>query len=489
MMKIFLYLSLLLASFSSCIRETDVSKVSCADTYVQLVIGNTSSRVGTDASPDPIKRLRVYVFNTSNECVGYLFRDNLNVDDVISLPMPLDKNKISSESNVYFYVLANDLDEWELNENTGKQDLDAMDFNSWQNNSVPSVAPMVNNDNGQGKGGYKTSVTLTGEDWQTVNVNIQPIVGRLRLLFNKEGDGDASINNAVVYHRPDNYFLYSPDDDSGITFENNTETLVDEFVDTDKGIGSTTDYECIGQTYLLPNIYGSTDPDNPVYTNDSDGSKAYKLKIEYTVRGEKKTKDVYLPQVSRNHSLDVKGTLKSGELNLTVNVSDWIDVPEFGINYNDNFDADLTKLSDNPIVGDAENGTDAYAVVYGDEADARHDLTLKLKLTNPIGAIWTANVSNGGAFEVLKSDGSMASGIIDGNEDGIEISLRAKSKYEPGIVKETNLYVTLVENIGITLGKQVINNSLDSGALKHPGTTTDIRVRLISLDEWNKLNP
>ena len=59
MKKMIFYLGLLVASFSSCIKDTDMSSTSCAETQVQLVIGNNTSRAGGDASPDPIDRLHV----------------------------------------------------------------------------------------------------------------------------------------------------------------------------------------------------------------------------------------------------------------------------------------------------------------------------------------------------------------------------------------------------------------------------------------------
>lgn len=480
MKKMIFYLGLLVASFSSCIKDTDMSSTSCAETQVQLVIGNTTSRAGGDASPDPIDRLHVYVFK-ANECVGYLFRENLNTSDVISLPMPLDRKKVNVGEDVYFYVLANDLPEWNLDENTSRQELDGMSFDRWEDTTVPDIAPMVNNDNADGKGGYQTAVRLTGENWQNVNVKVQPIVGRLRLFFKKEGNGDIIINKAVVYHRPDNYLLFTPRSVSAVTFIKNDESVVDNFV-SNKDLKSTDDYELIGQTYLAPNAYGSSNPDNyvPAYGTSGDIDKAYRLYIEYTVGGNLKQKDVYLPQVLRNRSIDVQGILKSGSLSLAVVVGDWEDGPSFDMSYGDEFDGNLVLESKNPIVGDKSQNTDAYAVVYGDAADTRRDLTFQLKITKPIGAIWTANVTNGADFEVVKSDGTPASGSVDGNP--VSISLRSKSGYVPGEVNETELYVTLINNNNENKGEQLVNPDLI-----HPGTTTRIRVRQISLDEWNQL--
>ncbi|WP_418660732.1 hypothetical protein [Bacteroides ilei] len=478
------------ALFSSCIKEGGLEAES-KDTYVQLVISNAASRAGENTAPaDPINRLRVYAFNAQGEKIGYLFRDGLNTSEGISLPMPLDKQQSGSE--VYFYVLANDIDGWGLSETTPRANLNSMSFTRWEDNTVPALAPMVNNDNSAGKGGYQTKVDLTptsGSKWVTVNVNIQHIIGRVRLMLKKEGNGDIVITRAAVIHRPDNYLLFTPSTVTAVTFNKNSDEVVDEFI-TNKWVTSTTEYEMIGQTYLAPNAYGSTDPTGdtyrPAYPDNASGdvgkSNAYILSIDYTVGGTLKHKDVYLPQVLRNRSIDVQGTLKSGSLNLAIQVTDWKDGGESDLPYEKEFSGSLTKPG-NPVVGDAASETDAYAVVYGEAADTRHDLIFELNIEKPIGATWTANVSNGGAFEVVKLDGSTASGVIDGNP--VTIILRPTSAYEADKIKETELYITSIinnNNDEENRGKQIINDQ-DI----HPGDKMNIRVRQISLDEWNQL--
>lgn len=472
------------ALFSSCIKEGGLEAES-KDTYVQLVISNAASRAGENTAPaDPINRLRVYAFNAQGEKIGYLFRDGLNTSEGISLPMPLDKQQSGSE--VYFYVLANDIDGWGLSETTPRANLNSMSFIRWEDNTVPAVAPMVNNDNSEGKGGYQTKVALTptsGSKWVTVNVNIQHILGRVRLMLKKEGDGDIVITRAAVIHRPDNYLLFTPSTVTDVTFNNNSDNVVDEFI-THTAVTSTTAYEVIGQTYLAPNAYGSTDPTGdsyiPAYPDNASGNEgmnnAYILSIDYTVGGTPKHKEVYLPQVLRNRSIDVQGTLRSGSLNLEIQVTNWIDGGESDLQYNTEFSGSLTKPG-NPIVG--ETGTEAYAVVYGETASTSHNLTFELNITQPIGANWTANVSNGAAFEVLKEDGSIASGLIDGKP--VTITLRPTTAYEADKTKETELYITVINN-NVNKGEQLINSEE-----KHPGTTARIRVRQISLDEWNQL--
>lgn len=317
------------ALFSSCIKEGGLEAES-KDTYVQLVISNAASRAGENTAPaDRINRLRVYAFNAQGEKIGYLFRDNLNTSEGISLPMPLDKQQ--SGSKVYFYVLANDIDGWELNETTPLDNLKRMSFTRWEDNTVPALAPMVNNDNSAGKGGYQTEVDLTptsGSKWVTVNVNIQHIIGRVRLFFQKEGDSHVSINEAIVKHGPDQYWLF---DGGELTFQN-SQTAEDKFITSPREITLVNGYQEVGKTYLAPNPYGSKastgdtyDPAYPENAQNNGGLEyAYILTIKYTIGNVEKSKDVYLPPVSRNQSIDVKGIIRGQQIEFeSIIVESW----------------------------------------------------------------------------------------------------------------------------------------------------------------------
>ena len=493
-----IYFVLLAAAFSSCIKEGELEAES-KDTHVRLVINNPASRAGETAPGDPIDRLRVYAFNSQGQRVGYLYREGLNTSDALILPMPLDKQQ--SGSQVYFYVVANDLDTWKdaggkpmLTENTTRAQLDAMNFPRWQTNSdAPKFAPMSNNDVSAGKGGYSTPVTLTpapGSKWVNVDVNVQHMLGRVRLMLRKEGAGEIKITRAIVQNGAGGYVMFTPKSVGGLSFAPEAEV---EFI-TDKPVASTTNYELIGQTYLTPNIYGTTDPTGdtyvPIYTGTPSTTQglaeAHILSIDYTVGGQQKHKDVYLPRVLRNESVDVMGTIKSGSLNLAVTVRSWTDASGLDLNYSTEFSGLLDLTSGNPIVEDKSAGTDAYAVVYDkDNVDKHHNLDFTVDITEPKGGSWTANVTNGNAFEVVKLDdsGNVVEGGATGQIDGksVKISLRPKVAFEVDKTQETELYFTLINNFG-NKGEQIINPNS-----KHPGTTMRIRVRLISSAQWDEL--
>ncbi len=483
MKKMIIYSVLLLTSLSSCIKDNDINSSSCAETHVQLVIGNTASRAGVDASPDLIDRLRIYVFNEQNERVGYLFRDNLNAKDVISLPMPLDRE--ASGKAVYFYVLANDLDGWALNENTSCSVLDEMSFKRWEEGDVPSLSPMVNNDNTSDKGGYKTRVQLTEEKWQNVNVHIQHIVGRLRLLLKKDGNGSIVINNATVYHRPDNYFLFD-NANGNITFDKNSKDIKDQFI-IEEPINSTTDYGVIGETYLAPNAYGTKDMTgdtyDPAYT-DGGRDKAYILVIDYTVDNTSKRKIVFLPPVSRNQSIDVKGTLVSNSLKVHLTVKDW-DVDDTEIDFSTEYTGAL-KPGDTPnsiMVDTDSDGKKAVAVATSRDGQERA-ATFSFKMTSPVGARWTAHLENTTDFRLEGTTFGV------GDKDAVEAVFKVipLKEHDATTPRSVNLFITQTSSFGGVDDEGIlVINPPTEGVYKFPGDETKILIRQVGESAYDQL--
>lgn len=195
---------------------------------------------------------------------------------------------------------------------------------------------------------------------------------------------------------------------------------------------------------------------------------------------EGKLKDANLP---RNTQVNVVVTLtanKTFEMNCTV--QPWGDGGESEIIYGGEWDGVLSRTDGYNYYTDSENTY--YMLSYG-EGNVASELVFQLTATTPPGATWTASVSNGLDFEVVKTeDGSWASGGIDGN--GVLITVRAKRPYQIGITRETELYITLTENM-VNRGEQIINTARQGTALEHPGTGTHIKIRQVSPDEINKL--
>lgn len=365
-----------LAAVTSCSKEGAPTGVA-GPIDVRLVVSDgNGTRVGSDDTDNYIHQLRVYAF-IGDEKVGYAEADNLS--DRNYIPMTLS----NIEGSINFYVIANDkfgpnprkgdgtaISDWE---SLTKKELESLKFdltgfNGWTTINGDFVSPMSNSPcdefghefTGENTNNYTSPYTIqnipaTGS--LVIPVTVQHVLGRLRLMLNKESDDvTITLTRAEVYHRPDAFRLYNSGNGE-IAYDNNNNTLVEKLIDkdiddeavqletrTDEQITQNT-YTTVARTYLAPNLYGSSDPDT--YTaqktdNEGDGSdKAYRL--ELTVRfdygnNHTETKDytVYLPRVPRNTSIDVQGTFKGSTtikptFNIMVNAWDEknIDVPPF----------------------------------------------------------------------------------------------------------------------------------------------------------------
>lgn len=365
-----------LAAVTSCSKEGAPTGVA-GPIDVRLVVSDgNGTRVGSDDADNYIHQLRVYAF-IGGEKVGYAEADNLS--DRNYIPMTL-----SESGSINFYVIANDKfgpnpqkgdgtpisdSDWE---SLSKEELESLKFDltkfdGWTPINGEFVSPMSNNPcdefgvefTGENTNNYTSSYTIDSKNIPAtgslvIPVTVQHVLGRLRLMLNKESDDDVTITltRAEVYHRPDAFRLYfgrQESVDDVISFNDNQTAnpeLVESLIGTEQTLVTkpADGYTTVARTYLAPNQYGSSDPDS--YTaqkiDSSDGlNETYRL--ELTVRfdygnnhTETKNYTVYLPQVPRNTSIDVQGTFKgSTTINPTFNimVNAWdeknIDVPPF----------------------------------------------------------------------------------------------------------------------------------------------------------------
>lgn len=349
-----------LALASSC-GKSDTPAAASGPVDVRLVVSSgNNTRVGSDATDNDIRQLRVYAFKGDTK-VGYAEADNLQGQNYIPITL-------SEDGEINFYVIANDnfgpkpVTDWTSLSKTDLESLkfDLSGFSGWSTTD-DFVSPMSNNrydefgnplENDTGKAyenDYGTAVNVPKQTTGTlvIPVTVQHVLGRLRLMLNKESDDvTITLKRAAVYNRPDYFLLYNSGS-ADIEYEKN-ESLVDEFVVSDIPL-ETTQKE-VARTYLAPNLYGSRDPDTYTAqktdgTTSSNGlNEAYRLELTvefaYTTgTSEKKnyTEDytVYLPRVPRNTSIDVQGTFKGTVVKPEFNVMTeaWVEkvmnIPEF----------------------------------------------------------------------------------------------------------------------------------------------------------------
>lgn len=351
-----------LAVATSC-GKSDTPTAASGPVDVRLVVSSgNNTRVGSDAKDNDIRQLRVYAFKGDTK-VGYAEADNLQGQNYIPITL-------SEGGDINFYVIANDnfgpkptvgttsVTDWTSLSKTDLESLkfDLSGFSGWSTTD-DFVSPMSNNlkdefgNDLENNNAYSNPVTVTKPTTGSlvIPVTVQHVLGRLRLMLNKESDDvTITLKRAAVYNRPDYFLLYNSGS-ADIEYEKN-ESLVDEFVVSDIPL-ETTQKE-VARTYLAPNLYGSSDPDTytaqkPDGTTSNGLNKAYCLKLTvgfaYTT-GTSETKNyteddytVYLPRVPRNTSIDVQGTFKGTVVDIkptfNIMVNAWvertIEIPAF----------------------------------------------------------------------------------------------------------------------------------------------------------------
>ena len=334
---------------------------------VRIVVsnGDATRSVGSEATDNEIRRLRVYAFNKeSGELTGYAMSDNLQGRNY--LPITL-----SEGGDTYFYVIANDhfgpnptvngtdVSDWTLLTQLDLQNL-VFDLSNIETTGWESISPMSNNryreDGSEFTNKYKNDFATAvdvAEDRQIIPVTVQHVLGRLRLFLNKDAsvadEITVTLTRAAVYRRPDAFRLYNDGSDA-IPYTNagvdgNGSELVDVFYASDPTNGiiltefdGTTYTQLEPRTFLAPNTYGSEHTDGTAPA--SDANKAYRLDLTVTFSypgggPTSKTYSVYLPPVSRNASIDVQGAISVDIHDLSFNVmtNAWVekemDIPPF----------------------------------------------------------------------------------------------------------------------------------------------------------------
>lgn len=347
-----------LAVATSC-GKSDTPAAASGPVDVRLVVSSgNNTRVGSDETDNDIHQLRVYAFNAKGEKVGYAEADKLQGQNYIPITL-------SEDGEINFYVIANDnfgpkptvgttsVTDWTSLSKTDLESLkfDLSGFSGWSTTG-DFVSPMSNNlkdefgNDLENNYAYSNPVTVTKPATGTlvIPVTVQHVLGRLRLMLNKESDDvTITLKRAAVYNRPDYFLLYNSGS-ADIEYNNNNKSLVDEFVVSDIPLGTT--QKEVARTYLAPNLYGSSDP-NTYTAQKTDGTtsnglnKAYCLELTvefaYSTDTLETNYTVYLPRVPRNTSIDVQGTFKGTvvDINPTFNimVNEWverpIDIPAF----------------------------------------------------------------------------------------------------------------------------------------------------------------
>lgn len=355
-----------LAVATSC-GKSDTPAAASGPVDVRLVVSSgNNTRVGSDATDNNISQLRVYAFNAKGEKVGYAEADNLKGQNYIPITL-------SEGGDINFYVIANDnfgprptvgTTDWTSLSKTDLESLkfDLSGFSGWSATD-DFVSPMSNNRydefgtefTDKYENDYATKVTIqrptTGS--LVIPVTVQHVLGRLRLMLNKDRDADngltITVTRATVYHSPNVAHLYTVqglhNNATNITYRDTPVT--EEIISADSPVSLNTQpengsYTTIARTYLAPNQYGTYDKTGGKFTtengNETEAGKDKAYRLDLTVEfayttGTSETKNytVYLPRVPRNTSIDVQGTFKGTVVDIkpkfNIMVNAWVERP------------------------------------------------------------------------------------------------------------------------------------------------------------------
>lgn len=281
--------------------------------------------------------------------------------------------------------------------------------------------------------------------------------------------GENNSKQAVFYTYPNSWMDESKIDSTGSG--NNKRYTIADYASQDPIVREEQTYILLKAPYEGVDYYYEI-PVNLSTYKDHD-------KLNFTKDELEKIRDLY--RMNRNHIYDITATIdrRGGGLDLQYEVLDWDDGGSIDISYGDEFSGTLTTTTATRITEDGE----AYAIVYGDDTKW---VTFTFRMTTPIAATWTANLTNGSQFELV-SDNGLASGIgvgdsEDSNEGLVTFTVRPTQEFDVDQIHETELYISVLSVNGEHLGEQLINPES-----RYPGNTMRIKIRQVSLDQWNDL--
>lgn len=317
---------------------------------VTLVVdGGSGSATKISADVDEantVKSVKIFAFKhapgeaQNNDLVGYGYWDGISGQGPHYCTMQL-----SASGDIDFYVIAND--EYAtraagyeiLDETSTRSKIEGVRFSGLGEIVGTSAIPMTNILNGaEGNDGSTGNNNFTFNiseelDAQVIDIAVTRAMARLSFFFAKAEDSSVSINSIeLVCRNPPvtaGYFVTKGSaGDFATTDYSLSETILSKAADVtvvnDTGSLEDSSLQQVGNdSYLLPNIYGSTNPDSQTLAV-ADAEKAYTAEIEYTVNGTDYSKTVYLPSVAPNDWIKVKGIFTSPvDVNIVVIALSW----------------------------------------------------------------------------------------------------------------------------------------------------------------------
>lgn len=317
---------------------------------VTLVIGSAASRaVNENPTGDEVRTLRILAYDAAADDnaapIGHKYLDNLTGTGPFYATMDLEKR-----GQVKFYALVNEAEAAEANEPeiTLSENITQTDLNNYR------IGRSLNqyDDNGyaipmsslEGTAGANRTFTIAAASTpQYVKLTVTRALSRLRLYFAKYGaeQGEVQITGVKLTQGPVSTRLTTAETSESLNsyysgageitvIANDSPVTVDTPLTNpnDKLTEQNTQY--IATAYMPENPYGASGKNAEEEWNgeqagtDDALSKAYKLTVTYQMGTETKMKDIYLPAVERNQTINVFGLLRGADIELHIRVADWL---------------------------------------------------------------------------------------------------------------------------------------------------------------------
>ena len=401
--------------------------------------------------------------------------------------------RLTEGGNLDFYVVANEggVSINTLTENTSKETLERAGF----------LVENIGRNPGDLLTGKTTNVQVPGTgisegQVQQVTCALSRPYSLLNIFFAKSTATCTATVTGVKLH---NYSRYGYFSDRDIATDYTTDNRSDNHTDEYKYTFPSATNEAITVSTVVPEDeqktgnYGNESFTKPVAL-DRDGSSKWTtdweniertdspyLEIAYTLNGAKKTANVYLPPIAKtNCKYNVKCLIiEKGGLAVQCNAMPWQDQKhDYVISDGGQFTLTNTNMREVP------QSPKVYATQYSESAGASdRQFTLTLNMTSPEGVRWTAHLTNALDFEFVEDDSYQSTGV-GGSTKGIAIRVRPTKEYDAGVVRETELYIT----IGTA---QSTKQQFDSD-MSYSKDGTSICIRQVSASEgdaiWNTAN-
>ncbi len=504
-----------LLALGACVQDEESARPGDEQTVsVQMQVstraGGSSLQPGTE---DAITSLRVYAY-VGNVQVGYLSEPTVTPEDdgTVRFWMDLDLPTYSPQQTVDFYLVANEnnsIDSYQggtspWRETLTRAELEDVMFTALDDAhaTLPMSAKKSQAINPGDLVPSTGGAAHTGHQmWDgVVQFELERAVAKVGMYFACIEEGtDLQINSIRLYpaSMTGNYmFVPTAEKLQAVQPVNGNDgralltqpLTVDKVVTDDQYDASKSDLEnnytdaFATPVYLFENAFGSADAN----VAGADG-KGYYLAVTYEIDNRVYTKNVYLPAVERNHCYNIINRIKkNGGLAVSWTVNPWeadgdgADL-EFTSQFNGSLTAQLIKTYT------ADGGQRYVAVAEGQDAQqAERYAQFNFVMTSPVGARWTAHLTDGDNFEFVGpySGNGVTQEEADQNLGRVTLTVRPRRPFVAGETYTTRLYIE-VESLE---GAQPINVSTGSGqSLPFPGEETYIDIIQISTADYDNI--